>query len=93
MTPTHGKWEANGVVEAVIGPAVGPASAISYAVRVNLPGAPSTLFTGVIPCGSRYPEDKIDTVAAPPGTPVGTMRFGDTILFNIPEQFWITECQ
>ena len=79
-----------GVVVAVNG-STGPASGIVYDCRINMPGSPNLLFSGVVPFRPRWP-DIIDTVPAPVGTPIDVLMFGTDMFFDIPELPKITEC-
>lgn len=85
------KYESAGAVESVNG-STGPASGITYNVRVNLPGSPSVLFSGVTPWRPRWPEDKVDTVPCPIGTPIDVLQFGTSYYFDIPEMPVVNEC-
>lgn len=81
-----------GTVVAVNGPAVGPASAITYDVRVNISGSPNVLFTAVVPWRPRWPEAKVDTEACPVETPVDVIQYGNDYYFDIPELPKVTLC-
>lgn len=92
ITTNPSDWPKNGVVKGINGPAVGPASQITYLVRVNMPGAGIVDFDGVKPCCQRWPEE-IDTVACPVDTPVGVKQYGTSVFFDIPELPKIIQCQ
>ena len=85
------KYDKAGVVESINGPAEGPASAITYNVRINLPGSPNLLFSGVAP-EIRWPEDVVDTVATRPGVSFDVRVFGTDYYFDIPELPKLTPC-
>ena len=81
-----------GVVVAVNGASPGPASGITYDVRINLPGSPNMLFEGVKPFRPRWPETDVDTIACPVETPFDVLQFGTDYFFDIPELPKITPC-
>ena len=69
----------------------GPASTITYTVRVNLPEGPVE-FAGTVPAaGTRLP-DSINVVPAKPGTPIFLSIDGPTINYMVYEAFQTDTC-
>lgn len=87
------RHSASGVVVAVNGVTPGPASGITYDVKVNLVSGSTSLFAGVVPWRPRWPESQVQTVACPVGTPIDVLQFGTDYYFDIPELPWVTPCQ
>lgn len=79
-----------GVVESVQGTNPGPASGISYTVKVSAGGGVASI-PGIKPTSRRLP-DTFDTVAAPPGTPVEIVSVSGILKVSIDEFFDTTTC-
>lgn len=82
-----------GVVESVQGTNPGPASGITYTVKLNLPNqdGPVTI-DGVVPHNNRR-DDDLWIRAAKPGTAVIGVLDGDDIQLTIIELDDYTDCQ
>ena len=89
--PLNGFAYPSGVVVSSNTTTPGPASGITYTIRVNLPDG-IVEFPGVRPHGSRWP-DAINTIPAPPGTPITVWVDGTQITFDVRENFEFEPCQ
>lgn len=80
-----------GVIVSVQGTTPGPASGITYTVKVNLPNGSTAEYAGVKPHNTRYP-DSIDTVAASNGTAFFVFSVGGIFQYQIIELPATTGC-
>lgn len=82
-----------GIIEAIVGTNPGPASGISYDLRVYRKDGGEITLVGVTPSGSRFP-DELNTVAAPVGTVVVVAERGGRMSLLPPgESFEIEVCE
>jgi hypothetical protein len=82
-----------GIIEAIVGTSPGPASGISYDLRVYREDGGEIRLTAVTPSGERFP-DEIDTVAAKVGTVVIVAERGGRLSLLPPgESFEAGECE
>jgi hypothetical protein len=81
------------IIEAVVGTTPGPASGISYDVRVYRESGGDLRLTAITPTGERFP-DEINTVAAKVGTVVIVAERGGRLSLLPPgESFEAEECE
>lgn len=81
------------IIEAINGTNPGPASGITYDVRVYREGGGEVAMPATTPSGSRFPDD-LDTVAAPVGTIVTVAeRAGRLQLLPPGESFEVEICE
>lgn len=84
-------YSSMGVIVSVQGQNPGPASGISYTVKVNLPNGSTAQFSEVKPHNYRHP-DTIDTVAATPGSGFAYFSIGGQFQYQIIEGFATSGC-
>jgi hypothetical protein len=82
--PVNGFAWPTGVIVSSNTATPGPASAITYTIRVNLPDG-IVEFAGVKPHGTRWP-DTLNTVPAPAGTPIVVWVNGPQVTFDVNEK-------
>jgi len=80
-----------GVIVSVQGTNPGPASGISYTVKLNLPDGTTPTYSGVKPHNYRHP-DTIDTIAATIGSGFFAFSIGGVFQYQIIEGFATQGC-
>lgn len=79
------------IIDSVQGTNPGPASGISYTVKMSFPSGTVAVVSGVKPHNWRWPNT-LDTQAATPGTAVLAYDVGGQMQFFICEGLATTEC-
>jgi hypothetical protein len=87
--PTAEVLAVNGAAVLPGGEQGGPASQITYDIVFHAPEG-DEYYQGITPLFRWWP-DSVDTIAPPPGTPVGIVLRGQEIEFMVPERVRIDE--